>query len=151
MTRLLAQAILLVVVAGFAWRKGEWPERASATALLATLFIDQVAHRVFGMPWGPYDQLHPWHFTLDCALLAVILSIALKADRLWTLWLGSAQILAVAGHVARALSADIHPMIYAILERYPFWMAIVITAWGTRNVAHRKRMAAQKTRAQPTG
>ena len=140
MTRLHVQLVLLLLLVIYAWRRGGRPEKAISTTLLALVVADQAFHLALG-DGGDYWGLHPWHFAIDCTLLAVIVAIALKADRLWTLWAGSLQLLAVGGHVLRAIDAGMYPIIYAILERFPFWMLILITGWGTYNQQRRSHRA----------
>jgi hypothetical protein len=144
MERFVAQVVLLLLVQVYAWRRGGWPERAAATAFLASLGIDQVAHQLLGVGQGTYLTISTWHFSLDCLLLVAVLAIGLRARRLWTIWLGSLQILAVFGHVARVVDAQMNPLIYAILGRYPYWLALIVIAWGTRNYAKRNLLANQQ-------
>ncbi|MBX7495018.1 hypothetical protein K3172_04000 [Qipengyuania sp. 6B39] len=148
MIRTLVQVAVLIVVFVYAWRRGGWPEKALATGLLSQILLDQTFHAVIG-EGGDYLGLHPWHFFLDCLLLALIVTIALKADRFWTLWAGSLQLLAVGGHVLRAIDGGMFPLIYAILERFPFWMLILITGWGTYN--HQQRSRPTGSRTSPKG
>lgn len=148
MTLFLMQCVLLLAVIAYAWKFGRWPEKTLSAALLLHVLIDQTFHALFGSG-GDYYGLHLWHFALDTALMALILAIALNADRFWTLWAGSLQLLAVGGHVLRAIDGAMFPLIYATLEQYPFWMLILITGWGTYN--HQRRSPPIGSRTSPKG
>ncbi|QPC98147.1 hypothetical protein [Qipengyuania soli] len=130
MVRFAIQCALLLVVCWLAWRRGGLSERLVATALSAQLVVDQLLHFALGAR-GSYWGLHLWHFPLDLALFAVILTAALKADRWWVIWAGSAQFLAVLGHILRAIDDAMFPITYAIMERLPFWLVILLAGYGT--------------------
>lgn len=138
MIRFFIQCTLLLIVLAFAWRRGEWPEKAAASMLVAHIVIDQAIHAMVGSR-GTYEGLHPWHFPLDCLLLSGSIAILLKADRLWPILLGSAATLSLTGHLLRWAVPEMFPNVYAILERYPFWIAILVTGVGTWLHDNRKR------------
>lgn len=140
MIRFIIFLALLGAVAIFAWLRGEWPEKASATALVMQVTIDQIFHLLTGTRGGDFTEVHVWHFLLDVALLAVVVIIALRADRFWPLWLGGTMIIMVSAHALRVV-AKMDPYIYAAINRYPFWLAIIVVAIGTALHDRRNRKA----------
>ena len=132
MIRFYAQALLIVVVVIVAWRAGGKPERYVASIYLGMLIASGV-HALVQGPRGEigYGDLHTFRFALDCAGLAGVLLVALYYDRWWTLWVGSAQSISVMAHLLRALDWPIPPIAYAVMERWPVWLAVIFTGIGT--------------------
>lgn len=81
---------------------------------------------------GPtrYLDIEWIRFAGDVTALAVFVGIALSAERLWTIPLASAQLLAASGHIARFFDAEMPPLVYACLEQAPFWLQIALLAFG---------------------
>lgn len=138
MVRFLLQALLLCVVLIAAWRKGGKPERYVATTYFIML-IAASAYRLFWPPTAPsnIEDFHQFRAWLDLVALFAIVGVALRYDRWWTLWVGSAQFLAVMAHVLRALEMPIPLVAYAVMERWPVWLAILLTGLGTILYHHR--------------
>ena len=137
MARFLVQVMLLLIVTVYAFARGGWPEKASVSVFVTMLVLDQAFHLVIGFPVSEL-LVRRWHFALDAAGLILILAIALRADRIWTLWLASTQILAVIGHLLKPLDTTIFLRIEAIAIRVPTWMAICLIAIGTYLHAQRE-------------
>lgn len=140
MVRFLLFLTLLSVVAIYAWRRGGWPEKAAATGLVLQVAVDQAYHLLSGTRGGDFTDVHLWHFFLDLALFGFVIYIALRADRFWPLWLGGTMIIMLIAHLLRAM-AQMHPDIYAIINRYPFWLAIIVVGIGTAAYDRRNRRA----------
>jgi hypothetical protein len=146
MARFLAQAILILVVFIAAWRAGGKPERCIATVYL-TMFVVAAFDAIL-LPSSrdnPYDGLYGFRFILDLSALFAVITIALRYDRWWTLWVGSAQFVAVMAHLLRLLDIPVPPLAYAVMERWPVWIAVLLTGLGT-TFHHRRR----KTKATAT-
>jgi hypothetical protein len=132
MERFLAQVLLIIVVFIAAWRKGAEPERYVASLYMAMLLVSSANALLGGSGDGTdYQTLHNVHFALDLAALLGVVVIALRYDRWWTLWVGSAQFIAVMSHVLRASGLPVPPLAYAVMERWPVWMAVCLTGLGT--------------------
>ena len=132
MTRFAIQVVLILVVLAAAWRFGARPEKAVATIYAAMLFLDVGKVMLVGQ-WddGSYGSLVTFRFLLDLAALVGVASVALLYDRWWTLWVGSAQLLALCAHLLKAVQAPLNPLVYSTMERWPVWIAIVVTGLGT--------------------
>lgn len=70
------------------------------------------------------------HLFIDLSACAAMIVIALRANRMYTLWLAGLQILAFLAHLARELVETISPIAYAILYMGPFYFQIIILAFG---------------------
>lgn len=140
MARFLLQVALVILVVLFALRKGGKPERQIALILFGMLAANTLYGLIVGW-WSDYDQI-PWYrVVLDCIGFGLILTVALRADRWWPLWVSGVQLLSVLAHLLRALDADLHPLVYAVMERWPYWMAIGLTGLGTYLHASRAETA----------
>lgn len=131
MVRFLVQALLILVVFIAAWRIGGKPERYVASTYLG-MFVASGVHAWLEGPGGEagYLGLHAFRFLLDCLALGIVLYVALRFDRWWALWVGSAQLLAVIAHLLRILGWPIPPIAYAVMERWPVWLAVIFTGAG---------------------
>lgn len=138
MVRFLAQALLISVVFIAAWRVGGKPERYVSTVYLFML-VGSTANAFSGGAdtEADYAGLHVLHFALDAAAFVAILAIALRYDRWWTIWVGSVQLIAVMAHLLRAFEMPMPQLAYAIMERWPVWLAVIIT--GAATIAHHRR------------
>lgn len=131
------QALVISVVFIAAWRAGGRPERYVASVYFAMLVIASV-HATMVPPTSPMQiaELHRARAWLDTAALVAVVAVALRYDRWWTLWVGSVQFIAVMAHVLRAIEMPIPLIAYAVMERWPVWMAVLLTGFGT--IRHRQ-------------
>jgi hypothetical protein len=138
MTRFLIQALLIVVIFIAAWRAGGKPERYVASIYLCML-VGSSAHAFVAGPDADanYINLHGFRFMLDACAFAGVVFVALRYDRWWTLWVGSVQLIAVMAHFLRILEWPIPPIAYAVMERWPVWIAVLLTGLGTAMHMHR--------------
>lgn len=90
------------------WRGGA-PERwtawmmAGAAVLTAALPFD--ATKTFVVVDRP-------QLLIDMAFLAGLMTLALRADRYWPLWIAALQFIAIAAHLVRAVDSTILPAVY---------------------------------------
>jgi hypothetical protein len=138
MLRFYAQALLIIVVFAAAWRAGGKPERYVASIYLAMLLASAVnAFTESAQTGSDYSGVKNFHFLLDGLALVGVVAIALRYDRWWVLWVGSVQFIAVMAHFLRVLDLPMPPIAYAVMERWPVWLAVILTGIGT--VLHIKR------------
>lgn len=141
MIRFLLQALVIAIVFIAAWRTGGKPERYVATVYFAMLLAGSL-HTAIVPPTSPvnieeHQLVRAW---LDAAALVAVVAVALAYDRWWTLWVGSVQFIAVMAHVLRAIEMPIPLIAYVVMERWPVWMAILLTGLGT--IRHHQRSKA---------
>ena len=132
MARFIIQALLILVVFIAAWRTGGRPERYVASTYLG-MFAASAVHALVQGPEGEvgYAGLHAFRFALDSIAFAIIVFAALRYERWWTLWVGSVQLIAVIAHLLRIADWPIPPIAYAVMERWPVWLAVIFTGLGT--------------------
>jgi hypothetical protein len=141
MERFLVQALLILVVFIAAWRAGGIPERYVASTYLG-MFVAGTIHALVKGPGGEsgYAGVHAFRFTVDAIALVVVIFVALRYDRWWTLWVGAVQLIAVISHLLRIAEWPIAPIAYAVMERWPVWLAIIFTGLGTLIHSRRSRV-----------
>jgi hypothetical protein len=144
MTRFLFQVLLICIVLIAAWRAGGKPERYIATTYFAMLALGSL-HAWFEQSLGQvsYGRFYDFRALLDLAALGTVVFVALRYDRWWTLWVGSVQFIAVMAHLLRILDMPIPPPAYAVMERWPVWLALMITGVGI--FLHSKRQPTTAT------
>jgi hypothetical protein len=111
---------------GALWR-GASPERL----LAGTLFVAASVEAISGLAWplaGPQTEAHVG-LLADILTLAAILAVALHANRLYPLWLGGAQIVALALRFADG-ALTMKPQAYAIMQQVTFCLELMIMAGG---------------------
>ena len=140
--RIAIQIALLFILAAFSFAKGGRPEKAVATVMVSMFLLDFPNHALFG--YGSYSSVNIGHLVIDTAALIALVVIALKVDRFWTLWVASAQLISVVSHVLRLMAVDMNPFIYAVMNRWPFVVMLMLLAYGTLSHALR-RSRAQRT------
>ena len=140
MFRFLLQVAILLLIFAAAWLRGGRPEREVACIYVSMLILDLGQAALVGA-WADaqYHNFNFYRFLLDIAALAAVVSVAIRYDRWWVLWVGSAHLLAVVAHVLRAFMVPLPPLVYAIMERWPVWLAILVTGLGV--LAHSRREA----------
>ncbi|MBX7483186.1 hypothetical protein [Qipengyuania qiaonensis] len=144
MTRFFIQVALTLAVLAFAWSRGGRPERYVAT-IYFLLVSSGIARWLATGQWSQegYGELQIFRFVADIVALVAVTAVALSFDRWWTLWVSSAQFIAVVSHLLRAANLPLEPIVYAIMERWPVWLALIITGLGT--LAHYRRMKSTVT------
>lgn len=110
--------------------------------LVSIQVTDTLYHAVSGAP-GLYRVVDPVHAAIDFAALVAMVWLALRKDRVWTLWLAGLQVIAAMSHVVRATDAVMYPIVYAIIIRGPFWAQILLVGLGTWLHTRRQRREAQ--------
>lgn len=143
MLRFSIQVALLLLVFAFALWRGGKPEKYVASIYVG-LLLAGIGYRIVTGGWSEsaYGGLHVYRFICDVVVLACVFAVALRFDRWWVLWVGSVQLLPVMAHLIRAADLPLEPLVYAIMERWPGWIAILLTGFGTWQAARRRKMPA---------
>ncbi len=136
MEHALVFAALLALSVLYALARGGAPERLAALAYLAayvaTLAIALHKHDAFhSMEWGV--------LSVDLVLAAALLALALRANRYWTLWAASIQIVGIAAHLAKLLVPEILAPAYAVTLIVWSYAAIPLLIGGS--LRHRQRLS----------
>lgn len=134
--RYFGQLFFLFLACVFVWRRGGGPERAAAATIVLMFAMDPPYHAIWGNQ-TTYHEVNVGHLAIDTITMVLLLSIALFANRLWTLGMASAQMIAVLSHFLRWISPDMHPWVYAAFIRGPSYLQIMLLFIGTD--LHRRR------------
>ncbi|WP_374406275.1 hypothetical protein [Pelagerythrobacter sp.] len=134
-----AQLALLFVATMLAFWKGGWPERSIAVIMVAWAAADFMLHNAFSHA-EIYEVVDLWHFTFDVTGFALFFVVALKADRIWPIWMCSLQFYSVAGHFIRMAAPEMYELVYAVFQRFPYWLEILLIIWGSLHQAWRAKV-----------
>jgi hypothetical protein len=137
MLRLYLFIFLQLAVSAYALVRGGAPERIVGGLMLIAfsatiLFQSQFPVRFHGVELGI--------FIVDCAMLAALLAVALRAERFWPIWMTGLQAVAVAAHLAKMVNPLVIPWAYAAMLAFWSYPMMALLAAGTWR--HRRRMAA---------
>lgn len=136
MTRVVLFNLLQIVVTLFALRRGGAPERVVGLSLLvaagSTRFVlSSIEMRFAGIELGVLG--------VDVTLLAILVTVALHADRRWVAWVAALHILGTSMHFGQLISPDTTRLTYAYLSAIWSYPIILLLAIGT--VRHARRVA----------
>ncbi|MCT2399332.1 hypothetical protein [Novosphingobium mangrovi (ex Huang et al. 2023)] len=117
----------LLLLAALSW--GAAPERILAFVLGAMLAVDQLYHFVVGgsILWRHADV---GHMVIDCVVFATVLPVALRANRVYPLWIGGAQIIALMAHVYRFSLTEIDRTAYDMMAVMPSYIQLTAMTAG---------------------
>ncbi len=128
--------LLLLPAAAYAFLRGGGPEKVGAAILVLGSVLSTIA---FSAPAVRYGSIEVGVFLVDVAALVALICLALRAERLWTLWLTSLHILGTAAHAVKMVDPGLIPMGYAFALAFWSYLMLLILVLGTR--AHQKRVA----------
>lgn len=132
--RPLFQFAVFVLGLLYSLNKGAGPERAVASTLLTMALADRIYHGI-----APQSPAILWHFLLDASASIALVGIALFANRTYTLWIGSFQLIALSAHLVRFVTQEALTLPFAILYILPSYFQIGLLFWGTYLHARRER------------
>lgn len=141
MERVYIFTVLQLCVSLYALVRGGGPERIVGLSLLIAVALGMTlqhpeAGRFASIDWGV--------LLIDLGLLAVLIGVALHADRFWPLWVAAFHALGTGAHLVRGLDYSIEPVAYAILLASWSYPIILLLAVGTlRNGGRRKHKGEQ--------
>jgi hypothetical protein len=133
------QRLVLVLLAALAWWRGAGPEKASATVLL--IFLTDPLDHWLNVQGIDYNVVALRDFVIDCVVAGLLTAIALRANRIYTLWMAAWQLLAVLSHLGRFESSSSAALAYAILMYTPSYLLLITLGLGL--AAHMRRVKKQ--------
>lgn len=122
-------AVIVLLVVGFAFWKGEEPEKIAASAYglgwFASMLVQDDAN-LYGIQWSM--------LALDLVMLGVLGALVWKARRAWTVWATALQLLVVMSHILTLV--DVRPSASSFyfvinLAGYGVLLAIAIGTFWT--------------------
>jgi len=155
-------SVCLLSAAALRW--GGPPERICVATLFTVTFGDPVYHLL--VERGPvYGSVDIGHLVMDVGVAAIFIAVALRANRVYPLWLAAFQLVSVLAHFARELTDSFPKLAYGLMSYGPFYLIILIMAGGlcfhARRIRHLGRYPSWRgfssrspetgQRVQPTG
>lgn len=135
--RFMFQMACFVALAVWAMRRGGGPERI-CSAIFVAMFAADRFYDLLVRPAFELETVDTWLFALDIAVLAAIVPVALRANRLYPMVLAACQLIAVNSHLARDSFEQVTPVAYAVMVIAPSYLQLMILAGGIW--AHTKRV-----------
>ncbi len=131
---ILIFTLVLFACCGFAFRCGAAPERIVAATLLTAASATFVADKLFpavpgSLRWGV--------FLVDATMLAMLIAIALHANRFWPILVAAMQVNTVFAHVAISFAPGASAWAYVASIMTSGFLIPPVLAYGT--LAHRRR------------
>lgn len=121
-----------------AFRLGAAPEKIIASLFLGSATLSRIYF--WAVEQQPnLDSIDYGYLALDIVLTVVMVTVALRANRMYTLWMAGFQIIAVMAHFARGLSDSISAIAYVIMVVGPSYFQIIILGFGIWLHARRVR------------
>lgn len=112
-----------------AWRWGAAPERICAAVFVANLVVDRLYHMAVGRG-TIYMSVDIGHLAIGVTTIFVLVGVALRANRMYPLWLSAFQGLVIISHFTREASARVSVLAYALLTYGPSLFQIAILVLG---------------------
>lgn len=119
-------------VCGYALWRGGQPERCVAVIFLVAAlsnWVTYIPNPWRGVQWGI--------FAVDTVMLALMLAIALRANRYWPIGMAAMQVLQVIGHLLKLADSVMLPMAYWISAAVWAYPMLILLWLGT--VRHHNR------------
>jgi len=137
MIRILAFNGLLAACCSYALIRGGPPERVVGGALVAGYIATLASYS--GATTGFY-RVENGIFAVDLVLLAVLVTVALRADRAWPFLLSALQLDTVGAHLLKLADISVIRITYAVMIAawsYPMLIALAVGTWRHRTRLNR--------------
>jgi hypothetical protein len=128
--------IILAACCLYAALRGGAPERIGALIFFGAAIFTTAALSTPTARWG---EVEIGAFAVDLAMLAALFAVALRADRLWPLWVTALQLIGVAGHAVKLVDAQVIRQAYAFVMAFWSYPMLALLVFGTWN--HQRRLA----------
>ncbi|UVO53048.1 hypothetical protein [Sphingomonas sp. SUN039] len=132
---------LFVAACLYAGICGGAPERLTAVALVAAA----LATFIFGSGAYTGGQIRWAIFAIDATLLLALVLIALRANRIWPLWMSALQLITVAAHVLNMISSNRNPWAYVASITVTSFLMPPVLVYGTYSLQRRRRVQGPQT------
>tara|TARA_A100001391_G_scaffold78331_1_gene50550 strand:- start:10760 stop:11227 length:468 start_codon:yes stop_codon:yes gene_type:complete len=136
--RAIFQYLAILGLFVYAFYRGGPPEKC-ASAILLGMVVLVVIYPIAFPQGGEYDSVEIGYFLIDLIAVLAFAALALKANRMYPLWLLAAQLISLMMHLTRDINVAMPGIVYFILMRAPSYILIVALAVGL--YCHRKRIA----------
>ena len=126
----------LLLVSAYALIRGGAPEKIVATFYLFAYALSVVATRTAG---GLYDAVIGSILVVDICLAAALVAVSLYANRYWTMWAASLQIVAIFAHFAMLILPGVVSAAYAVTLL--IWSYASLPLLMAATIRHQSRIA----------
>ena len=133
---------LLILCCLCAFVAGGRPERIGAAVYAASCVASFFLHSARGFH---YRAVETGVFIVDIILFAAFVVLALRADRLWPIWVSALLGLGVMGHLGRMAGPGTMPWAYQIVTSVWSYPILALIAAGTFNHRRRTKRSASAT------
>lgn len=130
--------VTMALLFAAALRWGAAPERCCAAVFVAMNLGDRAYHAIAGRD-SIYITVDTGHLILDLLAAAVFIGVALRANRMYPLWLSAFQLVSVISHFARGVDGTMADLAYALMNYVPYNVMLLILAAGIGMHARRQR------------
>lgn len=134
--RAYIQYLIIFALTAYAFARGAGPEK-QAGAILSAMVVVFLAYHQFAGQSGMYDKIDLGLMAIDLAVLVLLMRLAIRANRIYPLWMLAAQLIATLMHLGRELDSHVPPIAYFLLVHAPSYIQVLAFAAGL--VAHRRR------------
>lgn len=135
MTRVAIFVLLLGAVALLSWSRGGAPERAVASCFVLGFIATLASYTALPVRFTSVETAVA---LIDAAMLAALLAIAMKADRMWPMLVAGLQLDIVMVHALKAVDAGVMRSIYAIMMTVWAYPQLILLVVGV--IRHRSRL-----------
>jgi hypothetical protein len=135
-----AQHCAAILLAGAAWRWGGAPERWLTANFLATMVAPVYFMRFFYPERSPDSPFLSVFLLVDLIAAIMFISIAVKANRNYPLWIAGFQLVALGTHLAKLVGDGISSLALTILITGPSYCQLLLLVAGfVRHVRRERR------------
>ncbi len=129
-------SLALLILAALRWGAG--PERMCMAAMVLMNVGDRAYHAFLGRG-TIYASVDIGHLFIDLAAAAIFVGVALRANRVYPLWLSAFQLVSVVSHFAREVNGTFATFAYALMNYGPYYAILAILSGGIWCHARRRR------------
>lgn len=135
--RAYIQYLIIFALTAYAFARGAGPEK-QAGAILTSMVVLFLGYRLLTPGSGVYDKIDLGHLVIDLVALVLLGRLAIRANRIYPLWMLAAQLISTLMHLGRELDTHIAPIAYFLLIHAPSYIQVIAFALGL--LAHRRRV-----------
>ena len=128
---------LMMAVCLYSAVKGGQPERRAVMIFVLGTILTVIAA---SSPEHRFAQPEVGILIADLAMLAAFLMLALNAERYWTIWICSMQIIQVLSHIPKMLIPELLPQAYFVIGAIWAYPMLIVLTIGTYRHQQRLRL-----------
>lgn len=128
----LSLVLILFFVSLF---RGGLPEIFISAYMLSVQVVDRIYHHFDSngsaiIRYSDGTELDYGHLLFDVIGMVFFLILALRSNRIYTLWISGWQIICLVAHFSRSIMPHLHHMAYVTMEQAPYLLQILALMAG---------------------